>query len=534
MATFSEQTDLVVDTVRDYRDLAESAYQTARQTLDVLSSTVTELPLTVVDTEIGANLSISWANSIVTPTAPDEPTWIDSVVDGLGSAPTVPTTTLTIPDFTEDAPDALTGSVGTPSDPFTGDYPTVPTLGTVPTIGVVVPTIDIAVLATEFDFTEPTFTGKISSDLETEVLRVLGGDLGIPQTHWDLIWGEAAADIAQERVGALRNARNRGAATYWALPSEAALVGTQAVQDETARALQKIRLEQAVERGKMAREDFWAAVEKGLTYEGMWVGFHSNLAQRALAAAEQLAKIAIETHNANVARFNLLLDGAKTDLAIDQADVSRTLTSHELSLKEAGQILEGIKLQVEEYQAQWTAKVGAFNADSTRGTQGIQRFSELVKVWATQADTEIKAKTFPLDKAKIEASIYQTQYGALDAAAKATAAIMDSRNATQKLLVDSSVAKVDHDAKKNQVEVAKGSLAQAAQESKAKIDVAQAEWTAGQASALQQRISELAFGWAQAAVAASHVSLSSGSDLGIRQSISASQNQELEWNYIWG
>lgn len=910
MATMSEQSNLVVNTVKGFRTLAESSYRIARGTLADLSLAVEDLPLSVVDPNIGASVHPIWTATIEDPGDVTEPPWIDAAIAGLpATAPTVPDVSVSLPGAPDEPPintQALeateslsvepvtvptldgvpTISAALPPDPtvpginvmvpgmgaaptldvrvptladvpgfsvsvstladlpaMTLEAPTltdlpviqvdapsmgaaptvnvvlpdqdtlptvsadvpdlapvaalgitapafggasslavsVPALSALPTISAVVPTIDIGVLAAEFDFTEPTYTGDLSPDVRTALANVLGGSMGLPASYWSALWARAAGDLSKQMVGKARLARNRGAASYWQLPSEPVLAASREVLDETAQSLQMGRLQQALAEATMAREDFWQAVQQGLAYENAWINFHDHVAQRALGAAEQLVNLKVAVHNANVQRYNLLLDatkaqtdvdrvrldaalrgyeaqlrGTETEVSVGKAnleagfsaydatlkgvqlnvDVARADTDHllrahdarlkgvalevdvqkaaldaalrayesqlkraevdasvqktavdaflqsyEAELKKAqfelsvdktaldaelqaydarlkattvetdiqklvldralrgyeatlrGEQLQvdvqkaaidaalrtyeaqlreaevktavdksaldgfisaytaslrgtevevdvaktlvdaalreyearlkgaettanvekvnvdavlrayearlkgseteamNLKTTVEAFQAKYAALTGVYNSNTQRQGLLVQNFGELVRAYNARIEGETKVAGFALNKAQIEAEVYKTNYSAIDALASATKSIVDGRVAVKGLKVQAGTARGELEAKKNQVEVQIGGLTQAAQEAKAKIDVAQQQWTTGQSNEMLKRIAELSYGYSQAAVAASSVNLSSGANLGLSQSYSASLNQPKEWDF---
>lgn len=508
MATFIEQSDLVYRTVQDLSSLAEATYNEARNTLDDLSNGVTELPLSYINPDIGAETVITWGADITPITASTVPTYVEDYIATLpADAPTVPEVTVTLTDLEALAP--TLDPLETPDAP-TGigilEFAALPTLGTLPTIDTVVPVVDVAVLEAAFEYDEPVYTPELKSDLKAELLRVLGGDLGIPQAYWDALWAKSAGDLARQQVGRLRNARNRGAASYWALPGEAVLSASRLIQDEGARSLQINRLQQAVTQATMAREDFWAAVEKGITFEAQWIGMFETMAARSLAAAEQLVNVKIQVHNANVNRFNLLLEQSKTEVEIDRIEIDAVLRVFEGQLKGAEVDIQQQKARIEKYQTEWQAK-------NQRESTLVQAFGESVRAWSSQIDAEIKAAKFPLERAQIEAQIHGTLFGAVGAMAQATQAVVGAEVESKKAVLASEVANLERDKTHATTTVQIGQLTQAAQEAKVRMDIAQAQWLGGQSNDIKQRIAELAWGYAQATMAASDVSM--GSNVGI-------------------
>lgn len=788
MATQQEQSDLVVQTVRGLSDLAASSYSEAKTTLDTLSNSLGELPLSVVDTDIGTNTNVSWPSAIYAVSPTSFPTFLENYISGLPTtAPEVPDVSVTLPGLPGGPPTLAEGvgpetltlgelpdvgalptlggsgaapaapalgalpaaptrgelpavptqgelptaptqgelptapTQGTlpvaptqgelptaptqgelPSLPTAGALPTAPTLGELPVIDGLVPVIDPGILDVTFEYTEGEYAPILKNDIESGLLRVLGGDLGIPQAYWDALWQKAAGDLALQQAGRLRNARNRGAASYWPLPGEAVLAGSKAIQDEGAKSVQISRLQTAVTQATMAREDFWQAVERGIAFEQQWIGVYEQAAQRALSAAETLINSQVQVYNANIAQYNLLLESGKLAIAqakanadvalqkfttetqlfsaesdsvlrlyseaikaygtnsdtvlrtfdsqikaygvdadtvlrtfdsqikaygVDSDTVLRTFDSQvkaygvtsdtvlrtldsqvkaydvgsnvvlrtydsqvkayeteantemrgseidlkayqteigattgvydseikaygidsdvftklrdsalreyqtqieavlrtfEAELKASGLDIEQAKLRIQNYQAQWSAK-------TSNDSNIIQMFAESMRAWSSESDADVKVKQLELSKSDTEAKVHATLFGAVNGVAAAATSINSGALQDKRMQLDSEQAQVDRDKAINAANIEVSKITQAAQEAKARIDVAQAQWTEGQAVSIQQRIAELSWGYAQATMAASDVNLGSSTSIGTSPTVYNSGDGDTLW-----
>lgn len=498
MADFATQSDLVVQQVRDASDLAGQAYLQAREALDTLAASSEALNLTVVDTSIGDNAGINWTVDVIPPANPIEPDY----ETGAPTAPTIPDITTPAPITVDTLPDWDADLSGTPTAMPALSLSAVATLNTLPEISTIVPVIDVALLDTDFSFTEPVYVERVSTEVEAGVKRVLGGDLGLPVAYWDALWAQSAGDLARQQVGRLRNARNRGAASYWPLPSETVLAASREIQDEGARSLQINRLQQAVAQATMAREDFWNAISQGIAYENQWIAASQQAAGRALAAAEQLTAVKIQVHNANIQRYNSLIEAAKTDGSLSDLRVKRILEQQRAELEENAMEIEQDKQTVSRYQATWQG----WQIDTQAQ---ITNLAEQVKRWNSQTDAHARYQALDQQKAQLDLSSYTAQLGAIDSIARATSAVLSARTGAADFDLRAQLGDFSTDTAKNNVELERTKITQAAQEAAARIDVAQAQWINGQGLSIQQRIAELAFGYAQAAVAAADVGLSS-------------------------
>jgi hypothetical protein len=125
--------------------------------------------------------------------------------------------------------------------------------------------------------------------------------------------------------------------------------------------------------------------------------------------------------------------------------------------------------------------------------------------------------------------VFATQYQGLNAMASAASAVINAETQIEKLKLEAGLAGVEREKAINALEVEIGKLTQAAQDAKARIDVAQAQWVGGQSTSMLTNLAQLAYGYAQAAVAASDVSYGRSLSTGYSESITASRNAEKVW-----
>lgn len=533
MASMSAQSDLVSNTVKAYRDIAEGSVRAAQDALESLISQQQQIDLSVIDTTIGTNVPITTTATIADPSAVTEPTWMSTIIASLPTElPTITDPSFTAPD--EPTAPTLNTTPLTATETLTIGDITLPTLGELPTMTAVTPTIPTDTLTATYSYTEPTYTGEISSTLKAEFLRVLGGSMGLPAAYWSALWAHVSGDLAKQMVGKLRTARNRGAASFWQLPSEPVLAASRDIQDETTKALQQGRLQQALAEATMAREDYWSAVEKGLAYEAKWIEMHDHMAQRALASAEQQVNALISVFNANREGLKLLVEAAKIATDIDKTKLEAVLRAYEGQMQGAQTKAMVLKTQVEAFQAKYAALTGVYNANTSRQQMLVQSYGEEVKAFNGLLDGRVKIAELPVEIAKIRSEVFGTQYSAVDAIANATKAIMESRVGVERLKVDASVAKGNLESARNEINVKIGDLTVRAQEAKARIDVAQAEWSAYTSKELTTSYAQLSTGLAQAMAAGAHVQMSAGTTMSIGQDINLSLNQPQVTSWIWG
>lgn len=520
MATPSSQSDLVVQRIQDMADLATTATVEARRYLQDLATGVSWTGSALIDVNIGSDADISWDTTVAAPASPVEP-------DYSGEAPTAPTVDSVTTPAAIGVADRATWDAdltGAPSDMAAMALSSVPVLEALPEIAAVTPTIDVALLDADFAFTEPTYTERVSPTVKTELLRVLGGDLGIPQTVWDGMWSEVSGSVARQLVGRLRTARNRGAASYWALPSETVLAEANRISDESAMELQRARFEQAWRQAVMAREDFWQAISQGIAYEQQWIAAHQQMAGRALAAAEQLVGLKVQVHNLNIVRFNALLEAARIEGTLDDLKVQRILKKQAALLQANAMEIDQDKQVVTRYQAKYQGFQIATTAQ-------ITNLAEQVKRYSAEVDADARYQALRQAKSQLDVNVYTSQLGAIESVARATAAVLQARTGAATFDLQKQATVFQTDVEKNRAALEVARITQAAQEAAARLDISQAEWAEGQATSTKQRIAELAFGFAQAAFAGADVSLGSSVSVGEHHNVSASQNEEMLWTF---
>ena len=513
----ADQIKLAYDTVVERNNLAEDSYTFAKQQLEVLVDANGELPLALVDITIGDNANISWGLSFSAPETPTEPTY-DEPED-----PTLPSVTVPASIDVDARPTWGVDLTGTPADLSADSFSALPTLGTITPIDVTLPTMDVTLLEVDplDDFVEPVYVERVSSQIQTQILSVLGGASVLSQEYWDALYAEGAAKIAREQATATRQARNTGAASYWPLPSEAVLTSARRAQDEGTRKTAQLRLELMKKKAEVAREDLWQAVGQGLAYEQVWLNAHDRVAQRALAAAEQIYSVRVQVHNANIARFNSMLEAAKTDGSIQDLTIQATLAKLDGELRGADLGIRQAGYRLERYKAEWAGW------QTDKQTQ-VQSFAEQIKFWGTQADAHAKYEGLKQGKGKLDLDLLTAQIARVQGLASATAGLLQARTGVANLSLASQKTRQDIERDRNDIEVEVTKLTQAAQEAKARLDITQAQWLEGQALALKNNIAQLAYGYSQAAVNAAQISY--GRSIGSSYSQSASQNAELVWS----
>lgn len=522
-ATGTETTLFVQGTINENIQKAEQAINTAMLYMNTLAQQYTAMQNDApadwtVDVDIGTQVPIVWNNAVSTIASPVEPDYTNLIPTQISvpaiSVPSGVTVTST-PAF-----EVTLGAL--PEDLSPNTLGAVATLDPIPLISATIPTMPVSLLDEEFAFTEASYAERLAPEVQAELIRVLGGDMGISQAYWDSLWFEVSNDFAKLQVGELRNARNRGSASYWGLPTEAVLTASRVIQDEGTRKLQQVRLEQAKQQAVFAREDFWQAVQQAIAYENQWIALHNAIQARALTAAEQMIGMSIQVYNANVMQFNAALEAAKLDSSIDDLNVQRILKKHASELAANGIAIEQDKQKVARY-------IGEYQGWNINAMTQVQTMAEKIKWWNGQVDGHSRYEALKQEKAKTDISNYGALLSRIEAVSRATSTMLDARIGASQFTLANQLGAFDTDVKKNAAALDVGRLTQAAQESRAKLDVAQNEWLAGQGNTLLQNIAQLAVGLAQSLITVSDVNLSASDGFSESFSTTASRNEEKVW-----
>lgn len=508
----------VQDVVAENISKAEMAYIVARDSLATLATQYQSLVLEQDHVNVTTYTPISWPHELEPPAQPVEPDYSKEGPQSVDVHQVQKPFGLSVPG----APSYSVDLSGQPDPIAPASLIEVPALDPIPLIDVVIPTIPTTTLSAEFAFTEPSYEERVSPLVRAGIERVLQGDMGLPKRYWEAIWAEAANDLARQQVGVLRNARNRGAASYWGLPSEAALSAARAVQDETTRQLSKTRLEQVKQQATFARDDFWQGIQQGIAYEQQWLNFHEQVANRALAAAEQVVKLAIEIQNARIQQHNLLLESAKIMGELNNLKVQSAISRNAQVLQILSAQIQVEKFKIDRFQAEWQG----YQIDKS---VHIQSAGERLKWWNGIVDADARYEQLQLQQSDTDLKKYAALLSKIETIARATATLLQARTGAQAFDLDKKKAVLAQDQAKNATLLEISKLIQAAKETNAKLNISQAEWIGGQGAEILKAIATHSVGMYQALLTVSDVNLSSGWSGSSSDSVTASRNVEKVW-----
>lgn len=415
-----------------------------RPVSEVVLSDFTTIPITIPDQPVLAEGTVSIPGDITVADVafPSEPTFPSFDESYLAIATEPPLNEVSLSDFGEvpitipaqpvlaDATVELPGDITVASV----DFPTAPIFPTFDDsyldFSIDEPLLAGSLADVDFTYLEPTYTSQIMSDVTAAISRVLGGEMGLPASYWTSIWEQAANDLARQQTARTRQARNRGAASFWALPSETVLGSSREILDETARSVQINRLEQAKLAAEHARQDLWKAVETGLSAEQILVGAFQQMAGRALAAAQTLFnmkveknKQLIELYNSEIAKYAAISRG-KSDIAQAYTTGFNSQVQGLASIFKAE--IDGALGEIELEKAKIEAWIAKWQGYKTESDVRLGELTAEAGMWSTAIENKVKVETAIQAKDDREIELYKAEISAYSAETQGKAAIADA------------------------------------------------------------------------------------------------------------
>jgi len=223
----------------------------------------------------------------------------DRALSDMDAMITAATAHITLLDSETFAPDytGLDLTYTAPTEPSKEDYssliPADPTFSNLKTLD-------------DFSFTNSAYTGLIKTEMQSNFVNVLGGELIIPIAVKNDIYQRALEKIQAKQADHEWAAQNHGASLGWELPSESTLAGLEQAQEESLQAIITLVVEESIAEFKERHDDVWKAMEQGTPFESAWMSDHHRGEDRELEAAKQAILVAINA-NDNLIRSNDLL-----------------------------------------------------------------------------------------------------------------------------------------------------------------------------------------------------------------------------------
>jgi hypothetical protein len=351
------------------------------------------------------------------------------------------------------------------------EIPSAPDLS-LPTWDMEMPTADIPVPENTFLFNETPYSSDVLAKTTSEILRMLNGGVGIPESVWQQIF-EKGADIEERNNSKLiEEATTDWAARGWASPGGVLDKRIREARQVIHSARNTLARDVTIKRADAELENLKYAIAQGLAMEGMMIQLHNSVQDRAISAAQIEMEIEIQITNAHIAIFNSELQAYQT-----AATVFKTLIEAELAkletfkaeLQAAGMQIEidrnriaiyseqvkAISLIIDLHNAQIESVKAIVEVDKIRVDaykSQVQAYGEMVRAWATEWDG-YKAV---MDGQRVKGDIYESQVRAFSAetdAFKSTVDAESSRVNAESEVLRLNIARMNADVSRYSAEV---------------------------------------------------------------------------------
>jgi hypothetical protein len=314
-------------------------------------------------------------------------------------------------------------------------------------------------LSNQFSYSEQPYSSAQMTVLQTEISRVINGDLGVPGFVWDAVWARAAGQLQRQGQARRREARRAWAKLGWEMPGGVALAQSEQAEQEINEQISAQVLEKTLQHALQKREDFWQAMQQGVALEQLALQAWTGYQERQLRAAQAYQEAAVATYNALVAGYNAVIQQAQVKVEVKRLELQGALAKldeHRLTLERARVAGEIDKNRLQAYLAEWEgvkAEVAVY-AEQLRGVEAdlsvqragieaygarVQANTAILDAWGKEWDgysAKINAENLKLGKYQTEASIFGERVRAFQAHSGAEASKVDARVRVEGLKVE--------------------------------------------------------------------------------------------------
>lgn len=416
------------------------------------------LGFSLSDVDITVPPFVSTVGALVFPTAPPP---IDT--SGMPTAPVLDT--VTIPTLIDPTMPVLSDLDAIVIPDFT--FPTLPTYtDTAPTFDATAPT-------TVLDYTEPTYSSEVLSDIKSRLRSQLAGGTGIPDAIQQALFDRARAREMFTALEAEQGAFDTYASRNFSMPPGMLVANVNAAREKSRLAQNELERAILIKATDTEIENLKQAVVQGMAYETLLHNYINNVAQRSFEAAKAHLDAGITLYNAQATIFNARSQAygitaqvfkIRTDAAMEVLEVFKAQIQGEIA---KGQVNEQ---RVRQYEAQVKA-VGEVVDIFRAKMEGARVQSEIVKsqiegykTGVEAYDAILKARKTAFDAFESEAKGVQAQATALEAEARAYAATVGAQEARSNVkirYIDARIAAIDSSVKKfaSQIEAERDQIA---------------------------------------------------------------------------
>lgn len=347
-----------------------------------------------------------------------------------------------------------------PNEPYV-DLPEVPTLlqlnlPNAPTLMMPVftgvsPSANVPELvAPNFIWAEAPYTERLPQ-LSTKIAQYLAVDHDAAEMA---IWGRGQERLERSIDQSVLDLTNDVASRGFALPNGVLMAALTELRAKGVEHKADNAREAMIKAAELNIQKLTVVIQSGVQYEGMWMNYMTQYAQRAFEAAKVMVDVTIKVFESKVAIFNARLQAYQTE-----AQVHRDLIQAELSKLEMFKIqLEGQKLigemnmqdvelykarlqgalaSIEVYKAQISAVLAVIETDKAK----LQAYATTVQAYKAKVEAnmaEYQAWGEEMRGESVKSQLYETEV-------KAFAARVDAYKSQEMVGVESEKLKLQRD-----------------------------------------------------------------------------------------
>lgn len=263
-----------------------------------------------------------------------------------------------------------------------------------PTLSAIAPVDALTAPSNLFMFSENAYQSALLDSSKAKLLHDMQfGGYGIETADEDALWARARDRELRTAAIASADVARSMAARGFTLPPGAALAQLASIQQDSTEKLSTVSRDIALKRADMYVENRKFTISETRELEQILIGANMAVMERALNASKATAEFGIALYNARISRFNILMEGFKTQVIAYgeqvRAAVSQ-LEAQKVKLEVSKTEVEVQRAQAEIYKTQvegQTALMGMYRTDiaALQGLADVER----LKLDAFRADVEV-------------------------------------------------------------------------------------------------------------------------------------------------
>lgn len=255
------------------------------------------------------------------------------------------------------------------------------------------PTSDLVVPENEFYFDEDPYASDVLTKTTSEILRMLNGGVGIPDSVWQQIF-EKGADLEEQSAGKMiEEVTDDWVARGWSSPGGVMDKRIREARQTINHARNSLARDVTIKHAEAELDNLKYAIAQGLALETMMIGLHNSVIDRRLRAAELKVSLDVQIINAKIAIFNAELAAYQTSASVFEVLVRAEISRLELfkaEIEAVGLIVDVDKLRIDSYVAQVTGLGLAIDIHNAQ-LEGVKTIVEVDKIRTDAYRSEVMA-----------------------------------------------------------------------------------------------------------------------------------------------